>query len=132
MDTVRIKKRQTLKHNGVMVIDANFISANESFSKPFTFPINATEEEILNEIKCWIEKKEDSDATSPFPEMTEVDLSTITTDWKEREDYEKSKAELEELAELVALGAMDANDQKIKDKQTEVKNKYKDGYKKEN
>ena len=127
---VKIKKRGGSNHNGTVTVDANFVDDKGSYSHAFVCPIDVTEEDICIQIKTWLEQKE-SGEVEPFGEMTEVDLDVVSTDWIDRQDYEKEKAELTEMMELVTLGAMDSNDQEVKDKQVKVKSKHKDGYKKE-
>jgi len=131
MYKIKIKKRQTMKHNGSMVIDANFedVKNRTAFNHTLILPIDATETEIGTAIKIWLEEKEASDAL-PLSEMTLIDISAIDTGRIARKEYDKAKAELIELSELVALGAMDANDKKVNDKKTDVKSKYKDSYRK--
>ena len=109
-----------------MTVDVNFSGSDESFNKSFEFPVDATVDEIKLKVATWLEEKD----ASTVPDG-EIDLAGVVTGRVERKEYELAKAELAELNELVVLGAIDVNDQKVKGKQAEVKLKYKDGYKKE-
>ena len=124
MYSVTLKKRQTTNHNGIMIVDANFADKKSSFNKSFQFPIDATEDEIKVVIKTWMEEKEEDEKTI-FDSKVPVDFTGVVTDRVAFKEYIAEKQELIEISELVALGAIDANDQAVKDIKAKVKTKYK-------
>ena len=103
-----------------MTIDANFVDIEGAMNHSFVLPIDAVEADIALVIKTWLEEKEASDA-EPFDTLTEIDISAVVTKRLDIKEYEKDKRELAELNVLVSLGAMDANDKEITDKQAKTK-----------
>ena len=124
MFTIKLKKKEIRRHNGTMTVDVSFSSDTENFVKSFEFPIYATFSEVKKEIKTWIEDFEENNLLTLDPEVA-VDMTDVVTDRVAEREYRAKKAQLAEMQELVALGALSSTDTNLKALQTEVKDKYK-------
>lgn len=124
MFKVKLSKKEIRRHNGTMTVEVAFQSDFENFTKMFEFPIYATLSEMKKEIKSWVEDFEENRLLVLDPEQA-LDLTDVVSDRLARREYEAKKAQLAEMQELVALGAVSSTDTKLKTLQTEVGTKYK-------